>query len=169
MVIPHVTPGTPVSSSAQNLLIDKVNELDAALAPDTQQAIGGSSFDLTITTFGTAASAGSYSEVAVVFDAPASGRVELKLAARLINTGAGGTIVAPETRTGSTIGSGTVVDAVDDQRGVSHYGTSFSRNGCTHLLTGLTPGATYNTRLLHRVTSGTGSVALRTLIAAPAT
>lgn len=169
MVIPHVTPGTPVSSSAQNLLIDKVNDLDATLAPDTEQAIAGTSFSCTITSFGTAASAGSYSDCAVVFDAPASGRVKLSFAARLVNTGTGGTLVGVETRDGGTIGSGTVVDAVDDQRAVSVYGTDFGRPGADHLLTGLTPGATYNTRLLHRATSGTGSVALRTLIAAPAT
>lgn len=169
MVIPHVVSGAPTSSSAQNLLIDKVNELDAALAPDTVQAIAGSSFDATITTFGTASTAGSYSDCAVVFDAPASGRVSLKFAARMVNSGTGGALVGVETRAGSTVGSGTVFDAIDDQRAVSNYGTTFARSGAEHLLTGLTPGATYNTRLLHRATSGTASIALRSLIAAPAT
>lgn len=123
------------------------------------------SFDFTSTTYTTASTAGSYVDCAVVFTAPTTGRVKISTSARLINTTAtGGALVAPETRTGGTVGSGTVVDAAADDASTAHYGTTFSRGGASHILSGLTPGSVYNTRLLHRASAGTGSAALRGLI-----
>jgi len=136
--------------------------------PPTQSAIGDPTFDLTSATFTTAATAGSYTEVAVVFTAPTTGRIKWTASARLINSATGGTLVTCEVREGATIGSGTVVDVAAD-RGPSHYGASFARLGTSRMVSGLTPGATYNARLLHRVTTGTGSIALRELIVEPCT
>lgn len=135
-------------------------------SPPAVSATADSSFDVTSTSYTTTASAGTYADCAVVWTAPTSGRVIIHVNARLFNSGTGGTLVTAETRTGSTIGAGTIVDGAAD-RGPSHYGNSFARTGTTRMLSGLTPGATYNTRLLHRATSGTGSIALRELIVEP--
>ncbi len=138
--------------------------------PPTEQATHGTGYTINGTTFGTGGvTAGTYADCAVVFVAPTSGRVKIHTSARLINAGGSGTLVAPETRQGDTIGSGTVIEAASDGLGVAHYGAAFSRAGACHLLEGLNPGAAYNTRLLHRVSSGTGDIALRELIVEPAT
>lgn len=139
----------------------------AADTPPTVGSIVDPSFSCTITTYGTAASAGSYSECAVTFTAPTTGRVTIHLSARMVNTTAtDGTMVCTETREGSVIGSGTIVDGVGD-RGPSNYGVELGRSGTSHLVSGLTPGAAYNCRVLHKVTAGTGSIALRELIVRP--
>lgn len=137
--------------------------------PPTVAAAETPSFDVAITSFGTASSGGTYNQVAVVFIAPTTGRVKIHLAARMINSSTSGTLLAPETRAGSTIGSGTVFEAASDAISISHYGAAFARSGACHLLTGLTPGATYNTRLLHRCSSSSGTLANRELIVEPAT
>ncbi|MFE7754328.1 hypothetical protein [Streptomyces sp. NPDC057429] len=136
--------------------------------PPTQSATGDSSFDATSTSYTTTATAGSYSEVAVVFVAPTTGRVKWTLSGRLINSATGGALITCEVREGATIGAGTIVESAGD-RGPSHYGATFARSGTSRLLTGLTPGSTYNARVLHRVTAGTGSFALRELIVEPCT
>jgi hypothetical protein len=140
------------------------------LAVDTPPSVNSTvdpSFNLTNTSYATTSTGGTYSDCAVVFVAPTSGRVLVHLAARMSNTGASdGTMVCSETRTGSTIGSGTVVDGVGD-RGPSHYGTTLARTGAAHFISGLTAGATYNCRMLHKVTASAGTVALRELTVEP--
>ncbi|GAA3121650.1 hypothetical protein [Streptomyces echinatus] len=129
------------------------------------------SFGTTITTYGTGSSTGSYATCGVSFIAPLSGRVLITTGARVDNTSAtAGSLIAPETREGSSIGSGSIVEAALDINGYGSYGTVFMRATATHLLTGLTPGANYNTRLLHRTSQSgtTASFALRELIVAPA-
>lgn len=139
-------------------------------AVDTPPAVvdvADASFDATSTTYTTTATGGSYEECAVTFVAPTSGRVRISLSARLINSGTAGTLVTAETRTGATIGAGTIVDGAAD-RGPSHYGNAFARFGTSRMVTGLTPGASYNTLVLHRVSAAsTGSIALRELIVEP--
>jgi hypothetical protein len=138
----------------------------------TLASVAGTSIDTTSITYTAAVTGGTYADCAVVFVAPTTGRVKIYTSARLINSGAtAGTLIVPETRTGGIIGAGTVVETASDGNGVSHYGTTFSRLGATHLLSGLIPGATYNARLLHRtsVATGTASIALRELIVEPAT
>lgn len=139
-------------------------------ATDTPPAVSSvvdPSFTATITAYGTATSGGTYSDCAVTFTAPTSGRVVIHCAARLISTASGnGARVCVETREGSTVGSGTIVDGVGD-RGPSNYNAVFVRVGTSRMLSGLTPGAAYNARMLHRVDSGSGSFALRELIVSP--
>lgn len=137
--------------------------------PPTVGAAESASFDVAITSFGTASSGGTYNQVAVVFTAPTTGRVKIHIGARMINSATSGTLIAPETRAGSTIGSGTVFEAASDAISVSHYGAAFARSGACHFLTGLTPGASYNTRILHRCSSSSGTIANRELIVEPAT
>ena len=130
---------------------------------DTQSA--------TVTTTSTAYTT-SGTDCAVVWVAPTTGRVLIHTAARMVNSSTtSGSLIAPETRTGAVIGSGTVVQAPVDALGTSHYGNTFARSGTVTLLSGLTPGATYHTRLLMRTSVGTdtASFASRELIIVPAT
>lgn len=111
-------------------------------------------------------------DCAAVFTAPTTGRVMIQTAARMLNSAAtSGSLIAPETRTGGVVGGGTVVETPIDAIGASNYGTTFARASADHLLTGLQPGATYNTRLLMRTSVGTdtASFALRELIIKPVT
>jgi len=135
--------------------------------PPAVSAAESATFEATSTSYTTTATSGTYAEVAVVFTAPTSGRVKTSVAARLINSSTGGTLVTAEVRTGSTIGSGTVVDSALDAAGCSHYGATFARAGINRMLSGLTPGASYNARLLHRVTANTGTFSMRELIVEP--
>lgn len=111
-------------------------------------------------------------DCSVVFTAPTTGRVLIHTAARMVHQSTtSGCLLAPQTRTGGTVGGGTVVEDVSAATGPSHYGDNFARIGATHLLEGLTPGATYNTRLLHASSAAgpnTATFALRELIVEPA-
>lgn len=137
--------------------------------PPTVNSTVDPSFNISNTSYGVTTTGGTYSDCGVVFIAPTSGRVLVHMAARLSNGGASdGTMVCSETRIGGTIGSGTVFEGTGD-RGPSHYGTTFARIGAAHFISGLTPGTTYNIRMLHRVTATNGTVALRELTVVPLT
>jgi hypothetical protein len=137
-------------------------------AVDTPPTVADSQ-SATVTTTSTAYTT-SGTDCAVVFTAPTSGRVMIQTAARMLNSGAtSGSLIAPETRLGGVVGSGTVVETPIDAIGASNYGNTFARSSTDHLLSGLTPGSTYNTRLLMRTSVGTdtASFALRELIIKP--
>ena len=108
-------------------------------------------------------------DCAVTFTAPTTGRVMISIAARMINSGTGGTLACPETREGAVIGSGAIVEVAIEANTISHYGASFSAQGKTSLLSGLTPGAVYNTRMMVRASAGTGTFANRNVLVTPAT
>lgn len=140
--------------------------------PPTVSDFQSPSFDATSLTYTTASTAGTYADCAVTFVAPTTGRVLIHIAARMTNTVAGNaSVISAEVRTGSTVGGGTVVEAADDGRAARQSGTPFNRVGITHLLTGLTPGASYNARILHKnsASGNVASFAQRELIVQPAT
>lgn len=140
--------------------------------PPTVSDFQSPSFDATATTYTTASTAGTYADCAVVFTAPTTGRVIIHIASRMTNTQAGNAcVISAQIRTGSTVGGGTIFEDADDGRAARQSGTPFNRVGITHLLTGLTPGASYNARLLHKnsASGNTASFAQRELIVAPAT
>lgn len=135
--------------------------------PPPANSASGTTVTTTSTTFTT-----SGTDVAAAFTAPTTGRVNIFVSARMVNSSAtSGTLISPETRAGGTIGSGTVFEAASDANGASHYGSTFARIGIMHHLTGLTPGAVYNTRLLMRTSNAadTASFANRQLTIMPAT
>lgn len=135
----------------------------------TVSDVQNSAYEAKLTSYTTAATAGSYEHCAVSFVAPLSGKVKITVGARVQNSSTAGSLVSPETRAGSTIGSGSVVETAADLIGYSHYGVTYARGTATHLLAGLTPGASYNTRMLHRcsVTGETAHFAFRELIVEP--
>ncbi|MGH9213653.1 MAG: hypothetical protein ACRD2C_23705 [Acidimicrobiales bacterium] len=148
-------------------------EVQTNATPATVQNVQDVLYRATNTSYGTAATEpGRYVHCQVVFNAPESGRVLIHWSGALRNLANTETTVAylsPEVRAGGTAGSGTVVLPAHDGRTVrcNLVGVQTIRAGATHLLSGLTPGSTYNARLLHRVTSNTGEFFYRSLIAAP--
>lgn len=142
-------------------------------AATTVQDVQDLRYTATNTTFGTAANeADRYVHCEVVFIAPESGRVIIHWSGALRNLSASESPVAylsPEVRSGATPGSGSVVLPAADARTVrcNFAGAQTIRAGASHLLSGLTPGAAYNARILHRVTSSTGEFFYRGLIVAP--
>lgn len=135
--------------------------------PPAQADSQTDSYSATSTSYTTATTAGTYNDCGVAFTAPTSGRVAIHTTARMTNSGANGTLVAPQVSSGSTIGAGTVFEAAADAGGVANYTGTFVRVGTTHMVTGLTAGSPYNVILLHRVVSGTGSFANREVIVQP--
>ncbi|MFF0598050.1 hypothetical protein [Streptomyces antibioticus] len=143
------------------------SRITALDTPPMATAASGGTVTTTSTSFVTAGA-----DVAVAFTAPTSGRVLIQTTARMINTSAtSGTLISPETRTGSSIGSGTIIEAASDANGASHYGSTFARGTASHPITGLTPGAVYNTRLLMRssLVTETASFANREITVLPVT
>lgn len=128
-------------------------------------------FSFDAATFGIDADSGTYSDCAVVFAASTTGRVLVLFGASATNSTSADTQMAPVVREGGTIGSGTEVVAasVDNMLSSPGDGSHVQMSGPPLLVTGLTPGATYNVRLEHRVTGGTGTLRRRHLIVAPAT
>lgn len=144
-----------------------VNALDT---PPTVSDTEDGAFGFNSTTYGIDADSGSYVDCGVAFTAPTTGRVVIHTNARLNNdTAALGVSVTPVVRDGSTVGSGTVIVAADDSNRITNTGTSPLRMGVTRLVTGLTPGDSYNVRLEHKVSGGNGDVRNRHVIVAPAT
>jgi hypothetical protein len=126
-------------------------------------------YEAKVTSYSTAFTAGSYEHCGVNWVAPLSGKVKITVGARVQNSSSAGSLISPETRLGSTVGAGAIVETPTDSIGYSHYGTTYARGTAAHLLTGLTPGASYNTRLLHRcsVTGETAFFAFREVIVEP--
>lgn len=138
--------------------------------PPTVSDAEPGSYTCSSASYTTATTGGTYADCAVVFTAPTTGRVRIDVAARLDNSTTSITAVAAQTRTGSVINSGTVIETADTDSGVHGQGTDDYRQGASHVLSGLTPGDVYNTILLHKAVSGsTGTVSERELIVAPLT
>ncbi len=135
----------------------------------TVGAKANDAYEAKATSYSTAFTAGSYEHCGASWVAPLSGKVKITVGARVQNSSTAGSLISPETRLGSTLGSGAVVEQPTDSIGYSHYGVTYARGTAAHLLTGLTPGASYNTRLLHRcsVTGETAFFAFREVIVEP--
>jgi hypothetical protein len=144
------------------------------IAPRAVQNTQSTLYTAVNNTYGTQSTSGGYSDCVVVFTAPESGRAMIHWSGGVRNIAAASGPVAylsPEIRAGATAGVGTVLLAADDTRSVrtNLAGNETVRAGASHtLVTGLTPGAAYNVRILHRVTSQTGEFFQRGLLVAPA-
>jgi hypothetical protein len=141
------------------------------LAADTPPTVANTqdgSFTFDSTVFGVDADSGTYVQCAVVFVAATTGRALVRYAADLDGNGVVGTHCGPHVRTGGTIGSGSDVLPASQANSVRNVGTDNRRYGATVLLESLTPGASYNVRLEHRVSGGTGTIQFRHLSVSPA-
>lgn len=124
-------------------------------------------YTFTGTSYGVTTTGGTYVDVGVAFTAPLSGAIMVSYNGRLSNSGANSTYLSFAVRTGSVIGSGTAVANADNGSAIEVVGTTAARNGVTHVVSGLTPGSSYNARMEHRVSAGTGTASLRSLHVAP--
>lgn len=119
------------------------------------------SYTFTNTTFGVTTTGGTYITCGVAFVAGVSGKAVILYGANLDNSGAAATNVAPYVRTGSTVGSGSDVFPAVLNNCVRNVNTDDGTFGNNLTLEGLTPGDSYNVRLEHRVSGGTGTVQYR--------
>jgi hypothetical protein len=105
------------------------------------------------------------------FTAPPSGKVIITLTGEIEhqNNASHGELTY-EVRTGATVGSGSVFLAADYRRGimagnaVTSGGEPVMAGSNRYLLSGLTPGSSYNARTMHRVSGGTGQIFNRALL-----
>jgi hypothetical protein len=99
------------------------------------------------------------------FIAPPSGRCTILFSTAVYNTGNFDNKTSMQVRTGSTVGSGTVVhgtsDADLDLWMALYKGADNQRISGVAQVSSLTPGASYNARMLHRVSGGTGGFLFR--------
>lgn len=92
------------------------------------------------------------------FTAPLSGRVVVMWGCVVRATaGTGFGVASYEMRTGSTIGSGTVVVSPSLDRGAQNSGVTTVASSTFHIVTGLTPGDDYNVQLMYVSQTGTTS------------
>lgn len=104
------------------------------------------------------------------FIAPTTGRVLVIWGAEIDNDTAGVvSALSFELRTGSSVGSGSVVASYEaqDEWTLAHRGQNQYSAGVERPVEGLTPGSAYNVRTMHRVTGGTGSFIRREIIVQP--
>ena len=142
-----------------------VNALDTPPSVADRQT-GLFTFDST--TFGTDNDSGTYIDCAVVFTACTTGRAMVEYHASLDNnTSTASTNVAPYVRTGAVVGSGTDVEVPTLELAVRNIGTDERSYGSHLMLSGLTPGNSYNVRLEHRVSGGIGTVQYRRVAVFP--
>lgn len=141
--------------------------------PATVSDAQSGSYTATITTFGITAASGSYADCGVAFVAPTTGRVQITWSGQMANnTAASACELSPFIRTGSTVGSGTtfLASVIDNKiRLVSSAANSINHAGMTMVVTGLTPGDSYNVRLDHRVSGNTGTFIYRKVAVIPCT
>lgn len=108
----------------------------------------------TSTTYTSSLSGGS--GASGIFVAPPSGEVDVEVTANAEHSGASAGCASFEIRTGSTVGAGTVVQSANDNTALLSGGGTGIRATVVTPISGLTPGATYNTRQMFRA-SGAGT------------
>lgn len=145
-----VTDANVATNAARATLLATL--LGAGAAIHRTQASGNA------TTTGTTNATMTVSAVAVghSFVAPASGIVELTWGASVSHSLASGStiFIGCEVALGSTIGAGTVQSATVDVDSIQDDGTTDRGTSKARVVTGLTPGTTYNAYLKWRETGG---------------
>lgn len=140
-----------------------LNRTLGASVADTQNALANSSvtagYNETLDT--------SPTPCAVVFVAPESGSVLVHNSAWLDSNGNSRTYLGWVARTGGTIGDGTFVQVAQDEDAISSVTVNDITAGRTTILSGLTPGDTYNIRQAAKVSAGIGEYQDRHLAVQP--
>jgi hypothetical protein len=141
--VPFSTFQVPTATELNDLILYTVTNLQTT--------------DFPTTTSGTYVSLGI--QCGQAFTAPASGVVKIDWAAEL-KTGTAAQVAAAtiEVRTGAVVGSGTVVYAASDSNPLAqNTNTNIATAAAMTPVTGLTPGASYNARLMFR-SNGTATL-----------
>lgn len=121
---------------------DLQDDLDA-MAPSQADSSANNASPKTVST----STAKGDTTCGLAFTAPPSGRVMLAFNGVCeIVAGTGRLFMGPELKTGATIGSGTVTFDPTSDPGckIGSGDTEVFAGGCTRLVTGLTPGSSYN-------------------------
>lgn len=172
---PDSTSSVNVPGDIQNLASD-VDTEQSAMWPATVQAIDGAATDGTFTSaFPTFTDTTTQGTLGVAFVAPKSGRVKILFACGQGRTTVAGAVVVIDfsVRAGGSIGSGTSVSLAGTKPARQVVGESHA-SGNNHpltgfdLISGLTPGSTYNVVLSYAVTGGTATVNRRNIVVEPA-
>jgi hypothetical protein len=142
----------------------RVVQTALAVAVDSSEPTSGTTTSTTYTATLTGGTA-----CGVVFIPPASGSVMVINNCELSNSGANVTRCGFVVRTGGSIGTGTVIAAASDARAIRTDGTTTGviRTACTHIVTGLIPGSTYNAQQVFAVSAGTGTYLNKNLAVIP--
>lgn len=146
-----------------------VNDPVWATEPPGVAAVSASEdTDLTTTSTGySPGTAGAW--CSVVFVAPRSGAVSVSVGAYLSATTGATAVAGFEIRAGASVGSGSVIVSPTGYWSVQNKGTvPLLASSAPNVVRGLTPGSTYNSRVMHAITgAGTGSVGFRSLTVVP--
>lgn len=119
------------------------------IAANMRQVTVGTGSGGTATIGATAAAVASPQDVSGTFTAPASGSVIVTVNGVIRSNVAGNYVaVGFEIRSGTTIGAGSVAYAFSLTDSALNYGTAFSSAHREVVVTGLTPGASYNIRAM---------------------
>lgn len=164
----YAVAGAIASSAEYNKIVDNVNDLNTRLTLREGVAVGDTqnTAGTTTSTVYTPTLTGG-TTCSFTFVAPGSGRVLVSHNCNLEATSGNLALCGFELRTGSTIGSGTLVVGTTNNDEVLTAGSQ-ANFGRSRLVTGLTPGATYNIRMMFAVTSGTGTFKSKHLNVTPA-
>lgn len=139
--------------STVNTLKGRVDGIDNATPVENQQDTSGTTTSTTYTATLTGGSACQGS-----FVAPPSGAVFIMNNARHFCSVTGITVASVRIGTGATPGAGSVTLAASDAHAtVNQNNVNAERMGVGKLLTGLTPGSTYNYQQQYRTSTGTGT------------
>ena len=154
-------------AGGQRLTAALLNSVLGVTVGDTQDATG----DRNATTYAATLSAGTAAGVA--FIAPASGAVIVHNTALVENTvNLGRSHVSFRIGTGGTIGGGTPFLVAADENSIAMQSGDLQDDASLSkatLVTGLTPGATYNAQQQYRATTGICRVTWRRLVVQPVT
>jgi len=124
-------------------------------------------------TFGVGTTGGTYADCGVAFVAPTTGRIEIGWSGEGFHSVAASAVeLSPFVRTGTTVGAGTtfLASVINNKlRLVSIAINSITHGGMTMIVSGLTPGSSYNVRLDHRTNGATGNWTYRKVSVKPCT
>lgn len=143
----------------QELTAQQLNDLETAEAVDDRQNTAGTTTSVTYTASLTGGTA-----CAIAFVAPSSGKVMIFNNCWMWSSGSFNNLCTIHVRNGAVIGSGSDVLASSDDEALTDFGTGGDRQGTSRLLSGLTPGASYNVQQEFKVTGGTGTFKSKSLI-----
>lgn len=145
---------------------NRVDTLESQVNTSTVTVVDATARTTTSITF-TATISGATPEMGVAFVAPTSGKVLIIWTAGMSNSSPPNiSQISPQVRQGAVVNTGTVVLAADAAR--STLTTTSSRHAGNYVLTGLTPGASYNVTMTHRsFNAGTSSFDNRELTVVP--
>lgn len=159
---PSLYPGQYPNGAQMEAVLDQIDSLSLPAPTNTDAT------SRTTTSTGYTSTLTPATICGTAFTAPASGAVLLLWAVETSSSGANFALSSVAVYTGSSVGSGTSVLAASDDRMVRNNLTASLRMGVHHVLTGLTPGATYNVAMEHRVEgASTGTFARRGVSVVP--